>query len=73
MTAEGQVVFCPGKLRSFTFSLYGGVEPSANSFDACLDCGFLWGQIDQTKLQAFIRKHCTEQSQRECGVIEQDL
>ena len=65
---RGTVVFRP-KLRSFTFTLFGGVEPRDRQAHACLDCGFLWGQIDQAKLQAFMRRHCDEETLRECGIL----
>jgi hypothetical protein len=68
--SSGTVVFQPGELRNFTLTLLGGVEPSVAQFSSCLDCGFLWGQIDHAKLEAFIRKHCTEETQRECGVSD---
>ena len=70
IASRGQVVFRPGKLRSFTLTLLGGVAPFVNQFNACLDFGFFWGQIDQAKVEAFIRKHCTEESRRECGVSD---
>jgi hypothetical protein len=70
LASDGAVVFLPGTLRSFTLTVFGGVPPSNPHFRGCLDCGFLWGQIDQAKLEAFIRKHCTEETRRECGVSD---
>jgi DNA-directed RNA polymerase subunit RPC12/RpoP len=68
IASRGPVVFRPGKLRNFTFTLLGGVEASVAQSSGCLDCGFLWGQIDHAKLEAFIRKHCTEETRKECGL-----
>ena len=70
LASDGAVVFLPGKLRSFTLTVLGGVPPSNPHFRGCLDCGFLWGQLDQAKLEAFIRKHCTEETRKECGVSD---
>jgi hypothetical protein len=70
IASRGPVVFRPGKLRPFTFTLLGGVEPSVPEFNACLDCGFLWGQINHLKLERFIRKHCAEETRRNCGVSD---
>ena len=70
MASRGQVVFRPGKLRFIAFTLLGGVQPSVEQFNGCLDCGFLWGQIDHGKLEAFIRRHCTEETRRQCGVSD---
>jgi predicted Zn-ribbon and HTH transcriptional regulator len=70
IVSGGTVVFQPGELRNFTFTLFGGVEPSVAPYGGCLDCGFLWGHIDQAKLEAFIRKHCTEETRKECGLSD---
>ena len=70
IASDGVVVFRPGRLRSFIFTLCGGVQPSSAHFRGCLDCGFLWGQIDQETLEAFIRKHCTEEARREYGLSD---
>jgi hypothetical protein len=68
IASEGPVVFRPGKLRSFTLTVFGGVPPSNAYFSGCLDCGLLWGGIDKPELEVFIRKHCTEETQKECGL-----
>jgi DNA-directed RNA polymerase subunit RPC12/RpoP len=70
IASRGPVVFRPGKLRNFTFTLLGGVEASVAQSWGCLDCGFLWGQIDHAKLEAFIRRHCTEETRKECGLSD---
>jgi hypothetical protein len=70
IASRGPVVFRPGKLRNFTFTLLGGVEASVAQSCGCLDCGFLWGQLDHAKLEAFIRKHCTEETRKECGLSD---
>jgi hypothetical protein len=70
IASRGPVVFRPGELRNFTFTLLGGVEASVARSSGCLDCGFLWGQIDRARLEAFIRKHCTEETRKECGLSD---
>ena len=31
---------------------------------------FVWGQIDEAKLEAFIRKHCTKETKKEWGLSD---
>ena len=68
MASEGYAVFQPQELRSFTLTLFGGVDLVNRRAQACLDCGFLWGQVDQAKLTTFIRRHCTEETKRRYGM-----
>jgi hypothetical protein len=76
--SRGRVVFRPGKLRTFALTLLGGVplgdwNPLGRSdapANGCLDCGFLWGQLDQVKLKDFIRSHCNEETRRECDLTD---
>jgi len=71
--SDGTVVFLPGELRNFTLTFLRGVPPSNAQFRGCLDCGFLWGQIDAAKLEVFIRKHCTAETGKKCGVREDGI
>ena len=70
LASDSGVVFAPGELRNFTLTFLGGIPPSNAQFRGCLDCGLLWGQMDPTKLEAFIRKHCTEETRKEYGVSD---
>lgn len=60
-------VFRPDGLRSFTFTMQGGVSPQT-TFQACLDCGLLWGQVEKSDLREFIEKHCTKAAKEKCGL-----
>ena len=61
-------VFRPDGLKSFTFTIAGGVHPPT-SIEACLDCGLLWGQVEKSELLHFIEKHCTKEAQAKCGLV----
>ena len=54
--------FMPGIRRFFSFTLREGVRPESWRFQACLQCGHLWGRIDPGELRRFILSHCTEET-----------
>ncbi len=60
--------FRPEGLRSFTFTLNGGVPLKSAELQSCLDCGLLWGQLAASDLRYFIEKHCTDEAQTKCGL-----
>lgn len=69
--SQGSPVFRPKAMRSFTLTLFGGVEIWNDQVWACLDCGCLWSEINTTDLKTFIRRHCTEETIGECGLSEE--
>ena len=55
--SEGEALFRPAGLRSFSFTLWGGTGLTKEAF-ACLDCGLVWSCTPPEKLREFVRKHC---------------
>lgn len=62
--------FQSGEVRFFILAGHDGVLFSDEHTTSCLDCGFLWGQIDEAKLEAFARKHCAKETNKEWGLSD---
>jgi hypothetical protein len=65
MLGVGQV-FRPQGLK--VLSLSRRDIPIKNSFETCLDCGLMWGNISQKKLLSVITKTGSKRLKRKLGI-----
>ena len=62
--------FRPGPRRFLSASLRDGVQPESLRFQACLDCGLLWGRLNPDKLRRYIRTQCNDKTREKWGLSE---
>jgi hypothetical protein len=63
------IMFEPEGKRSFSWSLWGGVDVCSDPSCACLDCGLVWEYLRPDELKEFISKHCAGSDKQEAYAL----